>query len=87
MLAAPQSALQGNGESAYVYAIEAGKLVRKPVQVGITGSDGEATLVEIASGLAPGARIVRSNLGNLPAGATVKVLQSAVAGQADASAR
>jgi membrane fusion protein (multidrug efflux system) len=87
VLAAPQSALQGNGESAYVYAIEAGKLVRKPVQVGITGSDGEATLVEIASGLAPGARIVRSNLGNLPTGATVKVLQGAVAGQLDASAR
>lgn len=87
VLAAPQSALQSNGESAYVYAIEAGKLVRKPVQVGITGSDGEATLVEIASGLAPGARIVRSNLGNLPTGATVKVLQGAVAGQLDASAR
>ena len=87
VLAAPQSALQANGESAYVYAIEAGKLVRKPVQVGITGSDGEATLVEIASGLAPGARIVRSNLGNLPTGATVKVLQGAVAGQLDASAR
>ena len=87
VLAAPQSALQSNGESTYVYAIEDNKLVRKPVQVGITGSDGEATLVEIASGLAPGARIVRSNLGNLPAGATVKVLQGAVAGQLDASAR
>ena len=87
VLAAPQSALQSNGESAYVYAVEADTLVRKPVQVGITGSDGDVKLVEIASGLAPGARIVRSNLGKLPTGATVKVLQSAVAGQPDASAR
>ena len=87
VLAAPQSALQNNGDASYVYAIEQDKLVRKPVQTGIVGSDGEATLVEITAGLAPGARIVRSNLGNLPIGATVKVLQPTVAGQLDASAR
>lgn len=87
VLAAPQSALQNNGESSYVYAIEQDKLVRKPVQTGIVGSDGEATLVEITAGLAPGARIVRNNLGNLPIGATVRVLQPTVAGQLDASAR
>ena len=87
VLAAPQSALQSNGESAYVYAIEDGRLVRKPVQAGIVGSDGDATLVEIVSGLAPGARIVRSNLGKLPAGASVRVLQPGVAGATDAAAR
>ena len=87
VLAAPPSALQRNGDSAYVYAIEQDKLVRRQVQTGMTGSDGDATLIEITGGLEPGARIVRSNLGNLPAGATVKVLQASVAGAIDASAR
>jgi membrane fusion protein (multidrug efflux system) len=90
VLAAPPSALQVNGDSAYVYTIEQDKLVRRQVQTGITGmtgTEGDATLVEITGGLEPGARIVRSNLGNLPAGATVKVLQSSVAGALDAAAR
>jgi len=87
VLAAPPSALQVNGDSAYVYVIEQDKLARRQVQTGITGSDGDATLVEITGGLEPGARIVRSNLGNLPAGATVKVLQPSGAGALDASAR
>lgn len=86
VLALPQSALQGNGDTFFVYAIEGDKLVRKTVQTGITGSDGDAVLVEITGGLAPGAQVVRRNLGNLPSGATVKVLQTA-AGPIDASAR
>ena len=86
VLALPQSALQGNGDSFFVYAIEGDKLDRKTVQTGITGSDGDAVLVEITGGLAPGAQVVRRNLGNLPTGATVKVLQAA-AGPIDASAR
>jgi membrane fusion protein (multidrug efflux system) len=87
VLAAPPSALQVNGDSAYVYAIEHDKLVRRQVQTGITGSDGDATLIEITGGLDPGARIVRSNLGNLPAGATVRVLQPSGASAIDAAAR
>jgi membrane fusion protein (multidrug efflux system) len=87
VLAAPPSALQVNGDSAYVYAIEHDKLVRRQVQTGITGSDGDATLIEITGGLEPGARIVRSNLGNLPAGATVRVLQPSGASAIDAAAR
>jgi membrane fusion protein (multidrug efflux system) len=55
VLAAPPSALQGNGDSAYVYAVEQDKLVRRQVQTGMTGSDGDATLVEITGGLEPGA--------------------------------
>lgn len=86
VLALPQSALQGNGDSFFVYAIEGDKLERKTVQTGVTGSDGDAVLVEITGGLAPGAQVVRRNLGNLPTGATVKVLQAA-AGPIDASAR
>ncbi|SMP59912.1 efflux RND transporter periplasmic adaptor subunit [Noviherbaspirillum suwonense] len=87
VLAVPPSSLQRNGDSAYVYAIEQDKLVRRQVQTGITGSDGDATLVEITAGLEPGARIVRSNLGNLPVGAAVKVLQPSGASALDASAR
>jgi len=87
VLAAPPSALQVNGDNAYVYAIEQDKLVRRQVQTGITGSDGDVTLVEITGGLDSGARIVRSNLGKLPAGATVKVLQPSGASALDASAR
>jgi RND family efflux transporter MFP subunit len=79
VLAVPQSALQGNGDQATVYAIENGRLSRKPVRPGMIGSEDDATLVEIVEGLAPGARIVRSNLGNLPAGAAVKVLEIAAA--------
>jgi membrane fusion protein (multidrug efflux system) len=86
VLAVPQSALQGNGDSFFVYAIEGDKLERKTVQTGLTGSDGDAVLVEITGGLAPGAQIVRRNLGNLPTKAKVKVLQTA-AGPIDASAR
>lgn len=86
VLALPQSALQSNGDSFFVYAIEGDRLERKTVQTGITGSDGDAVLVEISGGLAPGAQVVRRNLGNLPTGATVKVLQAA-AGPIDASAR
>lgn len=86
VLAVPQSALQGTGESVFVYAIEGDRLERRTVQTGLTGSDGDAVLVEITGGLAPGAQIVRRNLGNLPAGATVKVLQTAP-GPIDASAR
>ncbi len=87
VLGVPPSSLQRNGDSAYVYAIEQDKLVRRQVQTGITGSDGDATLVEITAGLEPGARIVRSNLGNLPVGAAVKVLQPSGASALDASAR
>lgn len=87
VLAAPPAALQADGDNAYVYAIEQGKLVRRQVQTGVTGSDGDATLVEIAGGLEAGARIVRSNLGNLPAGVAVKVLPPPVAGALDAAAR
>lgn len=89
VLAVPPAALQGSGGNVYVYLIEQDKLARRQVQTGITGSDGDATLIEITAGLEAGARIVRSNLGNLPAGATAKVLQPAVAGSGavDAAAR
>lgn len=75
VLAVPQSALQRNGETSFVYAIENGRLVRQAVQTGIVGSDGDAPMVEITSGLMRDARIVRGNLGNLPAGTTVRIVQ------------
>jgi len=53
----------------------------------MAGSDGDAALVEIVEGLAPGARVVRNNLGNLPAGAAIKVLEIAAAGAIDPASR
>ena len=73
-LVVPASALREDSGQTTVWRIEAGKLVRTPVQVGLKSeSDG---VIEIVSGLAPGARIVRANLGSLRDGAAAKILES-----------
>lgn len=77
VLTAPQSAIQSDGGNSYVYAIESGKLVRKAVTLGMRGDDGTGPAVEIAGGLAPGAQIVRTNLGVLRAGTPVRVAHAA----------
>ena len=55
-----------------MYAIEADHLVEKAVTTGIV-SDEDGGLVEVTAGLVSGARIVRINLGTLPAGAPVRI--------------
>jgi len=72
VLTVPQSAVQNDGASPYVYAIENGKLTQKPVKLGMQGNDGDGPAVEILSGLSDGAQIVRSNLGNLQPGSPVR---------------
>jgi RND family efflux transporter MFP subunit len=72
VLTAPQSAVQGATANPYVYAIENGRLAQKPVTLGIRGDDGEGGAVEIVSGLASGAQIVKSNLGALQPGTVVR---------------
>ena len=84
VLAVPQSAIRRDAGHAFVYAIEDSKLVQKPVTLGASGNDGEGSAVEIVQGLDSGAQIVRTNLGNLRAGTTVKFAQ---AGEATAAAR
>jgi len=75
-LTLPQSALQGLAGEPYVYAVEDGRLTQKAVTLGLRGRDANGPAVEITGGLAPGARVVRNNLGNLPLGAPVRVLQA-----------
>lgn len=77
VLTVPQSAIQDNAGSPFVYAIEDGRLVQKSVTLGIKGDDGETGAVEIISGLESGAQIVRSNLGNLRSGTQVRYAKAA----------
>jgi RND family efflux transporter MFP subunit len=71
----PESALhEGNGER-YVYAVENGKVVKRPVQVSFV-ADGRAS---IASGLSAGTQLVAANLGRLPVGAQARIAGSDVA--------
>ncbi len=76
VLTVPLAAVQKEGDNTFVYAIENGKLVKKPVTLGIKGNDGKGDAVKILDGLANGAQIVKTNLGNLPAGAMVKFAQN-----------
>lgn len=77
VLTVPQAAIQTAAGSSYVYAIENGKLVQKPVTLGMRGDDGEGGAVEIVKGLEAGVQIVKTNLGMLRTGTTVKIVQSA----------
>ncbi|MDB5794888.1 MAG: efflux transporter periplasmic adaptor subunit [Noviherbaspirillum sp.] len=82
VLTVPESAVQTAADRAYVYAIENGKLTRKPVILGMRGDDGEGGAVEIIEGLGSGAQVVRTNLGNLPVGTPVKFAAAGPAGEA-----
>jgi membrane fusion protein (multidrug efflux system) len=77
VLTIPQSAIQLDAGSTYVYAIENSKLMRKPVTLGFNGDDGEGSAVEIVKGLDDGAQVVKTNLGNLQTGTVVKFPQAA----------
>jgi membrane fusion protein (multidrug efflux system) len=83
VLTVPQAAIQSDAGKTYVYAIENGKLVQKPVALGIRGHDGEGNAVEVAQGLNSGAQIIRVNLGNLRTGTAVKFLPAAHSSSAD----
>jgi RND family efflux transporter MFP subunit len=72
VLTVPQSAVRNEAGAAYVYAIENGKLVQKPVTPGMSGDDGEGNAVEILAGLDNGARVVKTNLGSLQVGSRVR---------------
>jgi len=77
VLTVPTTAIQNEGDKAYVYTIENGKLARRDVVTGLRGVDSKGNAVEISSGLQDGARIVKANLGNLNAGTPVKILPAA----------
>lgn len=76
VLAVPQTAIQNDAGRNFVYAIENGRLVQKPVELGLRGDDGKGPALEILSGLTSGAQIVRNNLGSLRTGTTVRISQA-----------
>ncbi len=79
VLTVPQAAVQQQAGRPVVYAIENGMLLQKPVTLGIRGDNGAGAAVEILGGLDQGAVIVKSNMGNLPAGTAVRYAQAAPA--------
>jgi multidrug efflux pump subunit AcrA (membrane-fusion protein) len=85
VLTVPQSAVQSEAANPYVYAIENGQLVQKPVTLGIKGDDGEGGAIEIVKGLNSGVQIVKNNLGNLRTGTVVKFAKAANGTAADAT--
>lgn len=78
VLSLPLAAVRDDGGKSSVYAIEDGKLVQKAVVLGLRGAgaerdSGAAGSVEIVQGLAPGATVVKGNLGLLKSGAAVRI--------------
>ncbi|MFZ6711778.1 efflux RND transporter periplasmic adaptor subunit [Undibacterium sp. TC9W] len=74
VLTVPDTAIQYEGEQAFVYAIENNILQQKQVKLGLRGESQGKPVVEVLSGLAPQARIVKANLGRLRAGVAVKLI-------------
>jgi membrane fusion protein, multidrug efflux system len=79
VLSVPQAAVRTDGGLPMIYVIENGKLLQKPVTLGMRGEDERGSAVEIVTGLADGAQIVGTNLGNLRSGTAVKLAAAASA--------
>jgi RND family efflux transporter MFP subunit len=69
VVSVPVSAVRSDGDRAFVYVVENGVLTERAVQTGVR--DEGSAMVEITSGLAAGAEIVRNNLGTLRSGSRV----------------
>ncbi len=74
----PTSAIQHNGQAAFVYTLEGGKAHLRPVTVGVT--DGQVAQIE---GVEPGSVLATSSFDKLQEGATIAI--SARPGNADGS--
>jgi membrane fusion protein (multidrug efflux system) len=72
VLTVPQSAVQGESATPYVYAIENDRLAQKPIVPGLKGDDGQGGAIEVVAGLDSGAQIIKNNLGNLRPGTPVR---------------
>lgn len=84
VLTVPASAIQVEDGNAYLYAIEHGVLARRQVVTGMRGRGADGDAVEIGSGIADGAQIVRANLGLLREGTEVRIQQRGAAAPAPA---
>ncbi|OQY65875.1 MAG: hypothetical protein B6D47_12045, partial [Rhodocyclaceae bacterium UTPRO2] len=73
----PVTALRTDGAATFVYTVAGDRLARQDVTVGLVNEG--AGRAEIAKGLAPGARLVRTNLGPLRIGAPLRIAAPAQA--------
>jgi membrane fusion protein, multidrug efflux system len=78
----PLSAIREEQGQTIVYAVEAGKVARKTVTVGLRNDEEGVAEVD---GIAPGLRVVRANLGELRVGAPVQVQGKAEGAPASAA--
>ena len=83
-LSLPVSSVRVDKPAPYVQAIEDGKVVHKPVELGGRGSAGDENVVAV-KGVAEGAVVIRSSIGYLREGTVVK-FTAMNAGQASSSA-
>ncbi len=82
-LVIPVAAVREEAGTSSVYALVDGVVRRKPVKTGPADAAGR---VQVLEGLAPGDRIVRSNLGSLREGAAARVAAAAASPAAPAKA-
>lgn len=80
VLAVPVNAVRTDKPAPYVQVVEDGKVVHKPVEMGLRGTDGKAldapVLIEV-KGLNEGATVISGALGSLREGTLVKFTASA----------
>lgn len=75
VLALPPSALRRDGESSYVFVIADGRIARRPVTLGMTGTSGDEHRVEVSNGLNVGEQVVRTDMGRLLPGTPARIAQ------------
>jgi hypothetical protein len=76
-LAVPLSAVRTDKPTPYVQVVENDKVAHKPVETGARGEAGNEVFVAV-KGIAPGALVIRGNVGPLREGAAVKFTAAAV---------
>jgi len=78
VLALPQSAIHKDSNGAYVYVIEGGEILRKPVRPGMTGRSDNRDMIEISAGLVSGEQVIKIDMGSLRSGTAARVAQPAL---------
>lgn len=73
VLALPQSAVHKDSNGAYVYVVESGKIVKKPVIAGMTGRSNDSDMVEISTGLVNSEQVIKIDMGSLRSGTAARV--------------
>lgn len=88
-LALPASAVRIDQARPYAIALEDGKAVARPLELGrrdgVVGADGEA-LVEVLAGLSDGATVLRGSVGTVREGTRLRLAGTATSHSASASA-